>query len=206
MSTCAPTSAEHPLEAYSIMVIVSVRGVAFKTLVSVVLVVRSERFNFSSTKYGPTVSSGVNTQDAVVPEVVPEVDPLVELAEVLLPPQPLSAATPAPPRISIKRLRVSCRESRESLTGFRGFLVVRARLTSLHPWTSCLLARRNLPGSRLCTRYDRVAKTNGLRRHAPIRHVRAQASPGTIRRDTERLSHTRWRRYPQQRYPSAPAF
>jgi hypothetical protein len=79
---------------------VSVKGVAFKTLVSVVLVVRSERFSFSSTKYGPTVSSGVNTHDAVVPEVVvPEADPLVELAEVLLLPQPLSAATPAPPRI-----------------------------------------------------------------------------------------------------------
>jgi len=88
------------------------------------------------------VSSGVNTHDAVVPEVVvPEADPLVELAEVLLLPQPLSAATPAPPRISIKRLRVSCKESRASLTGFLGFLVVRARLTSLHPWTSCLLAR-----------------------------------------------------------------
>ena len=120
---------------------VSVKGVAFKTLVSVVLVVRSERFSFSSTKYGPTVSSGVNTHDAVVPEVVPEVDPLVELAEVLLPPQPLSAATPAPPRISIKRLRVSCKELRESRIGFRGLLMVSARLTSLHPWTSCLLAR-----------------------------------------------------------------
>jgi hypothetical protein len=72
------------------------------------------------------VSSGVNTQDAVVPEVVAEVDPLAELAEVLPLPQPLSAATPAPPRISIKRLRVSCKESRESLMGFRGFLVVSA--------------------------------------------------------------------------------
>src|SRR5947208_16436049 len=123
MSTCAPTSAEHPLEAYSIMVIVSVRGVAFKTLVSVVLVVRSERFNFSSTKYGPTVSSGVNTQEAVVPEVVPELlDPLLELAEVRLPPQPLSAATLAPPRISIKRLRVSCKKSGQSLMCFLDFV------------------------------------------------------------------------------------
>src|SRR5437667_11364303 len=126
MSTCAPTSAEHPLEAYSIMVIVSVRGVAFKTLVSVVLVVRSERFNFSSTKYGPPVSSGVNTQDAVVPQVVPVVAPLAELAEVLPPPQPLSAATPAPARIPIKRLRVSWKDMSKSGMGVRGLLVVSA--------------------------------------------------------------------------------
>jgi len=64
----------------------SVRGVAFNTFASLVFVVRSDRFNFSSAKYGPTVSSGVRTQEAVLE---PEPVLLEAVAEVLLPPQPL---------------------------------------------------------------------------------------------------------------------
>jgi hypothetical protein len=85
-------------------------GVAFNTFASLVFVVRSERLNFSSAKYGPTVSSGVTVLD---PEL--EVVPLEAVAEVLLPPQPLSLATPAPPRISIRRRRVSCEKTGRSL-------------------------------------------------------------------------------------------
>src|SRR5882724_2198182 len=85
-----------------------VRGTPLVTFVSVASVVRSERLSFSSTKYGPTVSSGVRMHAVLpVPVVVLVVVVVVVVALVFVPPpQPSIAPAPATAKIPMARRRL----------------------------------------------------------------------------------------------------
>src|SRR4051812_10806269 len=107
MSTIAPASGAHELPIDETL---NVRLNGEPALTAPVLVSErtSERLSFSSTKYGPSVSSGLTTQPALAAEAlfpVPgavAVAPRVELAAGVLPPEddedpPPQATSSAPP-------------------------------------------------------------------------------------------------------------